>query len=106
MVADGEGSDGGRSILIAYPQLQRYGRQRVKQYDHLVAKADVLSALSDVETYLGGTLSSIPAVDFEDSILQWQARKALGHGVLLIKIETHPPIPDVGGGNFFRRVGA
>src|ERR1039457_6607116 len=62
-VANDKGGHGRLALFVAYAQLHRVRRERVEEYQNVVAKANVLAALTYVEADLRGSLPAIAAID-------------------------------------------
>jgi hypothetical protein len=91
-VANDKRGHGRLAFLVAHAQLNGARRERVKEHQYVVAKADVLAALSHVETDLCGALPAIPAIDLKDSVIQCQAGEAAIHGRLVIDGDFGPAV--------------
>lgn len=62
-IADEKTGDGGIAIFVENAESDRQGGLSGEENIHLIAEADVLRALSDVEHELGFTLSCVAAID-------------------------------------------
>src|SRR5215831_1892906 len=75
-VADLEGRRRWPAVFIFDTQRDLAGGERRKQDRDVVAEADVLRALADVEADLGGALARVAATDFEDRVFEREAGEA------------------------------
>ena len=70
-------------------------RQRGEENGHVVAIADVLRALADVERDLRRPLSAVAAEDLENDVLHAKAREPRRHRPLVVDGNARPPIAGV-----------
>src|SRR5260370_3917742 len=90
---DGERGYRGRAGLISNAQPHEAGREGIKQHDHVIAETDVLRPLSNIETDLGGALSTLMAIDLEDPVFESKTREAFRERVFIIERDVRPSFP-------------
>jgi len=85
LIANDKPRSAGPIVFIAHAQRDRVGGCATKQEVGLIAKADVLSALADVERKLRLPLAGVAAVELDDPIFEFESaergaeRLCVGH---------------------------
>src|SRR6266403_2133491 len=91
-VPHNEGRHGWLTVLVVHAQGDRVRRERGKEKGDVIAKADILSSLTDVEADDGRSLAGVATVNFKDLVIDRQARQALGHRRILIERNIGPAV--------------
>ena len=75
--------------------------------DHgVIAEADVLGALSDVEADFRGALAGVAAIDFEDDVFERESAEAPAHRWILVERDIGPAVGGIARGELNGRRGA
>ena len=98
-VADDEGGHRRASVVVEHAQADVVGREAVEEDGHVVAEADVLRALPDVEGELRFAPAPVAAVELDDAVLHLQPGEARLERRLVEHRDFEPAVGDLARGD-------
>ena len=102
-IPDCERSNGRLSVFIKDVEFDLTRRLGIEQDTDLISESQILAALADAKGDGGRTLAGIATVDFDDLVIQKEARESFFHGRSGRERNLCPAIPHVGLGQHHGR---
>ena len=95
LVAKFKTSRGRLAVFVEHLERDLAGRLAVEQQIDLVAKAEVLRPLANVEAELGVALAGVAAVKLDDAIFECQTAERLGERLRVVHGQAKPAVADL-----------
>ena len=91
-VVEDELPDGRLAVVVEHFERHFHGRLAIKEQVDLVAKAEILRSLADVEQQLGFALAPVAAEHLQNAVFQDQPGKFLVQRLLLVQADFQPAV--------------
>ncbi len=98
-IADDESGGGGPAVHVLDAEGDADGGDAVEQDGDLVAEAEVLGALANIEGEGGLAAADVAAVELDDAIFRFESGKAGLEGAVVEHGDVEEAMGDIGGGD-------